>query len=216
MKINILYLFDPLCGWCYGAGPAVSALSSQENISLEMVPVGLFSGEGARTIDAHFVQHIEQSDQRIAQMSGQLFSDTYRQKILHGPELVIDSGPATLALSAVALCDAKKELDVLKIIQSKRYVDGQDMTVVSELIELLNQFGLNEAAALLEEENDDLVRYAHQRVVRGQELLHLLQAQGVPTFAVQQEQNYRPLSASLAFGHVDEFIQSIQDNLNLV
>ncbi|CAG8999433.1 MAG: hypothetical protein CENE_01407 [Candidatus Celerinatantimonas neptuna] len=211
MKINVLYLFDPLCGWCYGASPAVSALSDQDDICLEMVPVGLFLDDGARKIDAYFVHYIEQSDQRIAQMSGQLFSDAYRQNILHGSYRFIDSGPATLALSAVSLCCATRELDVLKAIQNTRYVEGQDITAMPVLVGLLNQLGLNEAAALLEARGDELRQYSDQRVERGQKLLHQLQVQGVPTFAVVQEQEYRLLSSSKAFGHINELIQSIRN-----
>ena len=51
-RIKVLY--DPLCGWCYGATPAVRRLLGDASIRLELAPTGLFSGEGARPMDAGF------------------------------------------------------------------------------------------------------------------------------------------------------------------
>lgn len=35
MDITLHYLFDPLCGWCYGAAPALSALAGEPGIAVE-------------------------------------------------------------------------------------------------------------------------------------------------------------------------------------
>ena len=48
MNKTLHYLFDPLCGWCYGAAPVLSALQGQPSVNVELLPTGLFSGEGAR------------------------------------------------------------------------------------------------------------------------------------------------------------------------
>ena len=53
MSNHITYLFDPLCGWCYGAAPAILRLAKDPSVSLALAPTGLFSG-GGRTMDAAF------------------------------------------------------------------------------------------------------------------------------------------------------------------
>jgi len=30
MDTTLYYLFDPLCGWCYGAAPAISGLRDRQ------------------------------------------------------------------------------------------------------------------------------------------------------------------------------------------
>ncbi len=45
---RLLYLFDPLCGWCYAAAPAVTAMASEYGPAFEFMPSGLFAGSGAR------------------------------------------------------------------------------------------------------------------------------------------------------------------------
>jgi hypothetical protein len=42
MDKTLYYLFDPLCGWCYGATPAVAGLLAIPGVSVELLPTGLF------------------------------------------------------------------------------------------------------------------------------------------------------------------------------
>ena len=45
---KVLYcLYDPLCGWCYGATPAISELAGTSNLTVNLLPAGLFSGDRA-------------------------------------------------------------------------------------------------------------------------------------------------------------------------
>ncbi|WP_018913189.1 hypothetical protein [Thiomonas sp. FB-6] len=44
MRKTLYYVFDPLCGWCYGASGTVSAAASAD-IDLRLLPSGLFSVE---------------------------------------------------------------------------------------------------------------------------------------------------------------------------
>ena len=81
-KPLITYLFDPLCGWCYGASPALRRLAAHPGISIELAPTGLFSGSGARPMDSQFAAYAWSNDQRIAELSGQRFSIDYREKVL--------------------------------------------------------------------------------------------------------------------------------------
>ena len=55
--VQIDYLFDPLCGWCYGAGPALEKLAGLDNVRLTLAPTGLFAGQGARAMDQHFAAY---------------------------------------------------------------------------------------------------------------------------------------------------------------
>jgi protein-disulfide isomerase-like protein with CxxC motif len=46
MSTTLTYLFDPLCGWCYGASPTVQSLGKRDDLRFELAPTGLFSGRG--------------------------------------------------------------------------------------------------------------------------------------------------------------------------
>jgi putative protein-disulfide isomerase len=135
-KAHITYLFDPLCGWCYGASPLLAQLAALPNLIVALAPTGLFSGTGARVVDEHFANFAWSNDVRIASLTGQQFSEDYRVKVL-GSGGLLNSGPATLAVTAVSLTDPSREIDALRLIQEARYVAGRDITDLSELRAIL-------------------------------------------------------------------------------
>ncbi|ATO32710.1 hypothetical protein DZA65_01784 [Dickeya dianthicola] len=86
------YVFDPLCGWCYGASPTVAALAYHPAFRLELSPSGLFADEGARSMNDEFAAYAWSNDQRIARLTGQPFSERYRQQVLGDRQQAFDSG----------------------------------------------------------------------------------------------------------------------------
>ena len=79
---HITYLFDPLCGWCYGASATLEKLVAQPDFTIELAPTGLFAGDGAKPMDDGFAAYAWENDQRISRLSGQPFSEDYRHKVL--------------------------------------------------------------------------------------------------------------------------------------
>ena len=181
MNKTLHYLFDPLCGWCYGATPALSALAGTPSLNIELLPTGLFSGTGARPMDSDFAAYAWSNDQRIERLTGQRFTGQYRHQILGDRQRLFDSGPATVALTAVSLTAPARELEALKAIQHARYVDGQDVTSLEILDGLLRELGLEEAAALVAQPGADLLAANQARTRRGQALMQEFGARGVPT-----------------------------------
>lgn len=182
MNTTLHYLFDPLCGWCYGATPTLSALIEVPGITVEFHPTGLFSGDGARPMDADFANYAWSNDQRIAQLTGQSFTECYRESVLGDTQQFFDSGPATVALTAVSLTAPEKELDALKVIQRARFVEGQDITDLQTLVSILDSIALNDAAAMLSNKNTDFLHANHIRIAKAQSLMREFNARGVPTF----------------------------------
>lgn len=185
MNKTLHYLFDPLCGWCYGAAPAVSGLLESPGMGLELLPTGLFSGENARPMDDAFAAYAWSNDQRIERLTGQRFSERYRDRILGDRQQLFDSGPATVALTAVSLTEPERELEALKSIQHARYVDGRNVISLAALAGLLEALGLKEAAARLARPDADLLDANRARMGRAQALMREFGARGVPTLIVE-------------------------------
>lgn len=185
MTKTLYYLFDPLCGWCYGAMPALSALSEVPAVNIELLPTGLFSGEGARPMSTDFAAYAWSNDQRIERLTGQRFTEQYRERVLGDRQRLFDSGPATVALTAVFLTAPARVLEALKAIQAARYVDGQDTTSLETLAGVLRGLGLAQAAALVAQPDEDLLSANQGRMDRGQALMREFGARGVPTLVAE-------------------------------
>lgn len=184
MPTTVTYFFDPLCGWCYAAAPALAKLQATPGVHLVLAPTGLFAGAGARPLDAQFAAYAWSNDQRIQQLTGQPFSESYRNNILGQQGARFDSGPAMLALTAVAQTEPARELAALHAFQHARYVDGRDTTALPLLADVMDALALHAAAARVREPDDALRAATLERVVAAQANMQALGAQGVPQLAV--------------------------------
>lgn len=209
MSTTLRYLFDPLCGWCYGATPALSSLAGAPGVTLELMPTGLFSGTGARPMNDDFAAYAWSNDRRIARLTGQSFTERYRQAVLGDRRQRFDSGPATLALTAVSLTAPARELEALKAIQRARFVDGQDITDLQTLTALLNPLGLEPAAAMLRSPAADLLGANLARTNGAQALMREFNAQGVPAFIADNGTRRRLLRASAVYSNPQALLSEL-------
>lgn len=201
MNKTLHYLYDPLCGWCYGATPAIDALQEASGLTVSLLPTGLFSGQGAKLMDDAFAAFAWSNDQRIAQATGQMFTEEYRRNVLANRERLFDSGPATLALTAVSLTDPAKELQALKAIQRARYVDGADVTSTATLTRLLEEIGLGQSAARLAHPDQDLHAVKQGRISSAQLLMSETGARGVPTLIAKSDERMKLLNTAGCFSN---------------
>jgi putative protein-disulfide isomerase len=198
MTNSLIYIFDPLCGWCYGSLPRLIELAEEQSVT--MLPGGLFAHDGTRPLDKGFAAHAWAADQRIGSMTGQIFSETYRNKILNGANQRLDSTQATLAHTAIMMTEPNQGPEALKLIQEARYIHGKDITQKDSLIALLKAAGYEKAADLLDHQSDALKRENRSRIEQGQILLAQVRSNGVPTLIAQKGEQVRPLPSSLLYG----------------
>jgi putative protein-disulfide isomerase len=201
MLERVVYLYDPLCGWCYGSGPAIRALVASGACAVEALPTGLFAGDPHRRIDAGFARHVIEADARIESMSGEPFSDAYRTQVLGDPTLPFDSARATQALHAVARCDAARELDALHALQRERYVHGRDVADWSVISAALATT-LGDTAEQWQQRIDaaGLPAFAAQRDAAARQWMQSTGARGVPALVQPSAGRPRALPGEWLFG----------------
>lgn len=208
-KTTVTYLFDPLCGWCYGASPAIQKLGQHATIRLELAPTGLFAGTGGRTIDAAFADYAWSNDVRIEKLTGQRFTEDYRTQVLGKPGSRFDSATTTLALTAVALSEPQRELETLKILQEARYVLALDTSAAPVVEKLLRDLGLSAAADRLAAGDAELLSANAARTQKAQDLMRTFGAQGVPTLLVTDDNGSRLLRGNALYSSFDNLLSHI-------
>lgn len=211
--LSLRYLFDPLCGWCYGAAPQIERLAAHvlelPGSGLSLAPTGLFSGAGARRMDAGFADYAWANDVRIEQLTGQRFSERYRREVLGQTGGNFDAGPAYLALSAVALTAPERELEALRHIQLARYVEGLDITEPALLSQLLRAQGLRAAAELLAGDEGDLRSLEAQRRADSQVLMRELGLHSVPALVCETPEGRRVIRGQALYGEFAELLAEL-------
>lgn len=207
--ITVTYIFDPLCGWCYGASPLIQKLGQRKDITLVLAPTGLFAG-GGRTMDAMFADYAWSNDQRIAKLTGQRFTEVYRENVLGHHGSPFDSVAATLGLTAVFLSEPLRELEILKALQEARYVHGMDTCNMSVVEALLRDLGLAVAADLLAAIDAEMVVTNTARIQKARGLMQAFGAQGVPALVINDGQDSRLLSGNALYGSLNNLLRQIQ------
>ncbi|WP_115563297.1 DsbA family protein [Xanthomonas arboricola] len=210
MNTTLHYLFDPLCGWCYGAASTISALATAPGIAVQLQPSGLFAGKGARAMDDQFAAFAWANDQRIEHLTGQRFTERYRQQVLVDRQHQFDSGAATLALTAVSLVAPAQQLTTLTAIQQARYVDGKDVTTTAGLVRLLEDLHLADAATRLAQADAELLAVDRMRIEGAQALMREFGVQGVPTFIAESGGKRWQIDAHAAYTDPGAFVRQLQ------
>ena len=195
----LTYIFDPLCGWCYGAAPAVRALVAAGH-AVTLMPSGLFIAPG-RTIDAEFAAYIWSADQRVAQYTGQEFSETYRTEVLGRPNAPFDSTAATRAIVAVHRAEPARKLEALEAIQRARWVEGRDICDPMTLIGVLDAVGLPTPLP-----DASLAAETRDRVGAARSLMARLGIEGVPALLIGAA---RVLPIGLLFGPREALLAAV-------
>lgn len=206
---TLQYLFDPLCGWCYGASASIKALAKHPAIDLQPMATGLFSGTGAKPMKS-FAAQAWAMDQRIGALSGQPFSEDYRTKVLGAEDATLDSTIATRALAAVSASAPDRVIEALIAIQSARYKDGKDVTSVAVVAGILTDLALTEACARLLAADEDLLNLVNTRTTAARKLMNAYGLQGVPSLIADVNGELGILNASALYSGTADILAALK------
>ncbi|BAK76866.1 putative protein-disulfide isomerase [Pseudogulbenkiania sp. NH8B] len=199
MSTTVLhYLYDPLCGWCYGAAPLVEAARAIPELHVALHGGGMMSGANRQPVSVALRNYVMPHDHRIAALTGQVFGADYFDGLLRDTGAVFDSTPPTTAiLAAEAL--GERGADLLKRIQIAHYVEGRRIADTEVLSQLAADIGLDPTAFATESARQDgAATQAH--IAASRHLLGQVGGRGFPTFALQQGDTLTLLDAGRFFG----------------
>lgn len=175
------YIYDPLCGWCYGAEPLVRSMLSVGKLELKLHGGGLWPQPTKLPDDMR--RYIRQADARIAATSGQPYGDAYLSGLLFDPELVLESRPTIAAVLAAEALDKSKALPMLAGIQHSHYEHGRHVVEAAVLSDIAAECGLDPEAF-------DAAREAvavNEHIAETRALMQRVGAAGFPTFVLEHD-----------------------------
>ena len=202
MKTTTLhYIYDPLCGWCYGAAPLVKA--AREVLPVRPHSGGMMAGTRRQAVTQQLRAFVHPHDARIAQLSGQRFGEGYLEGLLRDTTAVFDSEPPTAAMLA-AEAMAGRGLDMLAQLQVAHYVEGRRIADRAVLIDVAAAIGLDRAAyaEALDHQSGDAVQ-AHFRAT--QAFMAQVGAQGFPSLVLDTGGVLKNVNIASYLGHPKEF-----------
>lgn len=182
MNNKLTLIADPLCGWCFGADPLLTASRTIPGLDIELHCGGLFSGDNRRPLEASMRQFILGHHERIEQLTGQEVGAGF-MRLLDSGQAMLDSTPPIRGILAAASLGAEP-LDYYQALIKAHFIDGRAVTQTETLQSLAAECGVDESAFNQTFNALDESR-VNAHIFSTRRLMQQHGAQGFPTFILQ-------------------------------
>lgn len=182
------YVYDPLCGWCYGAAPLLQAAATIAGLRIELHAGGLWLGSRRQSMGEALRDYVRPHDLRIEALTGQHFGERYFNELLLREGGLLDSEPPIRAVLAVTALGGDG-LAMLHRIQQSHYRDGIWIGDVASLAPLAAEQGV--AGEPFQQAY--LQAPLLQHLADSQGWMIRLGGQGYPTLGLQQGERLSPV-----------------------
>jgi putative protein-disulfide isomerase len=145
--MNLIYIADPMCSWCYGFGRSDDALLAEPGAAAPLKLALVMGGLRPFTTDAMTPARIDEilgHWQHVHDASGQPFAAA-PHTALHEPGFVYDTEPASRAVVAVRSRWPVQVWRYFKAVQRAFYADAKNVTRAEVLADLAEALGLPRA-----------------------------------------------------------------------
>ncbi len=195
--LELIYVGDPMCSWCWGFAPVLDQLDQRFDIPLRVVAGGLRPGPAAEEMDDAMRRMLLHHWTQVETASGQPFD----HKALDREDWRYDTMVPDMAVVTMRHMNEAKTLPFFTALQEAFYVDGVDITDPAEYADMVQQFDVdpNEFVAQLGSED---IRDA---TIADFSAAQQLGVTGFPTLLLRDgEQTYIVTRGYTPFDPVDE------------
>ena len=144
---ELLYLHDPLCGWCYGTSPAINELQAEfaGRLDVSVLCGGMVVGDDAGPI-AETWDYLRQSLEEVETVTGVQFGEAFRA-LGEAGRYRYDSEPPSRAIVAFRQItqDPARTVIFAHAVQQALFRDGLDLNETATYRPLLAPFGVDAA-----------------------------------------------------------------------
>ena len=201
---TFIYVFDTLCGWCYGMSPVIQRLYAEQRQKLDFVVLsgGMIRGANVKPI-AGMADYIRQVAPRLEQVTGVALTPTYREQILDKGTYLSNSEPP-----AIALCILKEQLPEQQVplagaIQKLHFEAGRDLNEAETYLPVVAQFGADE--------QDFLRKFADPAYAqKAQEEFATVAGWGINGFPAVYQQNEQLYLLARGYQPYEQLLQTLE------
>lgn len=151
---KIIYVYDALCGWCYGFSPVIQELYDNygHQLEFEVVSGGMVTGERIGPV-SDMADYISGAYTTVENASGVKFGKKFLEETLNRNDVVFSSVEPAIALSAFKTLQPENAVKFSSAIQSAIYYHGAEPARAETYADLANDFGIDRNV-FLEKMND--------------------------------------------------------------
>lgn len=143
-KPKIIYVYDALCGWCYGFSPVIRQFHQRyaDDFDFEVLSGGMMTGARVKPISTS-MSYIEQAYKVVEDRTGVRFGGAYLTNILQPGTYVSDSEKPGMAMTLVKAIRPESAVEFAGTLQNALYRDGVDLNVDAAYGPLVEPLGID-------------------------------------------------------------------------
>lgn len=185
-KPTLLYIMDPLCGWCYGFSPVVAQLHEkyQDRMDFRVVPGGMVTGPRVEPV-SKMADYILGAYTRVEEMTGVKFGEPYLDRLREG-STISASEPPCRALHLFSTFHPDRAVEYAYQLQRAIYLDGYDWNDSETYAHLARLFNIDTKEFVRQWEGEE-ARYAVQQEFQWVQATGI---NGFPCIVIEKDEQY--------------------------
>jgi putative protein-disulfide isomerase len=153
-KDTILYVYDPMCGWCYGFDPVMEQVATDfaDRLHFHTISGGMITGDRQGVIAPQMATYILNTVPRLEQMTGVKFGEAFLKTLRDGTYYASSVRPSR-AMTVFRSLHPDKAVAFAHAMQRKLFLEGKSLDEDATYHELCKDLGLD-ATAFIQALND--------------------------------------------------------------
>lgn len=142
-KPKIIYVYDPMCGWCYGFSPVIKEIENEykQKFNFEIISGGMVVGDREGPI-GDFADYILSAYKRVESTTGIKFGEPYLD-LLKKKDYFSSSVKPSIALSYIKEIKPEISISFAYDMQKRLYFDGKLLHENESYLPLLEKYQIN-------------------------------------------------------------------------
>lgn len=145
IKDKIIYVYDPMCGWCFGFGKVMDEFQQlhKDSFDFDVISGGMVVGEREGPV-GDFADYILGAYKRVEEYSGIKFGQPYLEQ-LKTKKLWSSSVKPAHAVEAFKEFNTKDIVQFSHAVQKAYFIEGKDLRDENVYKALIKPYNINEA-----------------------------------------------------------------------
>jgi putative protein-disulfide isomerase len=207
-KAEVIYVYDALCGWCYGFRPVMKELHDRfsNDVDFLVLSGGMIRDDREGPVSA-IAPYIRSAYKDVEKASGVKFGEKFIDGLLNDPDAVFTSVPAARALAVMRIEKPARSLEYASDIQHGIYYEGMPASDSHGFAEIAVRYGADADAfseKMSSSEIEEIIAYEFH-------LVENLGITGFPSVLIRKENKLEVLARG--FITFDSLAQRLSDAL---
>jgi len=207
-NMKVVYVYDALCGWCYGFSSVINQFQEKykDSLKFEVISGGMITGNRIGPI-GEVASYISWAYKDVEKATGIKFGDKFLNNTLKDGDAIFTSVPPAIALSVFKKLDPTKGVQFASELQRAIYYNGIYPENLDAYGQLASKFGIDAKSFVMKMKDPSYKKLAEDDFKKSS----ALNVSGFPTIFIEINGVYHKIgSGYMSFNELESKYLSIK------